>query len=231
MAFLGFLFKKKDKSEKKSKKEKKNKKGSAVSVAAQPGAAAPAIPDATVNAVAQQQGGFGDTMVLTDFAGMPGMDPAEEVVKENGKLRHVSDGQIIEITRESFSVGRSPEYNDYVIDWNTNISTTHGLIQRIEDIFVLQDLNSRNKVYHNDVELAPMDPVTLADGDSIKFADEEYIFIMPSDLKNAAPAQAAAAPVAQAPQPAYDPNAYAAPAAPAPMPAAPMPAAPIPPVA
>ncbi|MDR0788727.1 MAG: FHA domain-containing protein [Bifidobacteriaceae bacterium] len=216
MGLFDSLFKKKDKGEPKPKKEKKAKKGkkgavpAAVNVAATPGLQAPAIPDATANAIAQQQGGFGETMVLTDFAGMPGMDSAAEVVKENGKLVHVADGAVIEITRESFSVGRSAEYNDYVIDWNTNISTTHGLIQRIEDIFVLQDLNSRNKVYHNNVELSPMDPVTLADGDSVKFADEEYIFHMPSDLVAAAPAPVAA-PAAPA-APAYDPNAFAAPA-------------------
>jgi hypothetical protein len=94
------------------------------------------------------------------------------------KLVRIRNGEVVNVSKSSFMLGRSAEVVDYAITDNSNISGVHALIEHnlASNIWYLSDTNSRNHVFLDDVQITPSTKQELKGGQSIKLADEEFRF-------------------------------------------------------
>lgn len=79
-----------------------------------------------------------------------------------------NQGGIIKITEDTFLIGRHPS-SDYMIP-NEKISRHHIRVFFQNGRWQIEDLLSKNRTRLNDVELAPMMPKLLNDGDEVQLA-------------------------------------------------------------
>lgn len=84
----------------------------------------------------------------------------------------------IPITKEQFSIGRSRTNSDYYIGDRIVISRSHAAILFQGGKYYITDLNSNNKTFLNDMELAPNRSEEIVSGSRIRLADLEFIFYM-----------------------------------------------------
>lgn len=85
-------------------------------------------------------------------------------------------GESVKINQNSFIIGSSQEMVDYCIRYNSNISRKHACIMRFEDGYYIQDLDTTNGTFVNDMKVNAGRYVKLVNGSIIKFADEEFLF-------------------------------------------------------
>ena len=91
-------------------------------------------------------------------------------------LKRKKTGEIVEIAKSEFIIGKSAEA-DYVIKDNPTISRKHLKIIQKEDEYWMEDLQSANHSYVNEKEMK--EPVRLVD--EMKFrlsSDEEFEFMI-----------------------------------------------------
>lgn len=91
-------------------------------------------------------------------------------------LKRKKTGEIVEIAKSEFVIGKSAEA-DYVIKDNPTISRKHLKIIQKEDGYWMEDLQSANHSYVNEKEMK--EPVRLVD--EMKFrlsSDEEFEFMI-----------------------------------------------------
>ena len=89
-------------------------------------------------------------------------------------LRYVGSDQNVvhvELDRETLTMGRSKECGLVVHD--SSASRRHAEVRRMEGLFILVDLKSRNGTYVNG---SPVSTWTLTDGDRITIGDLELVF-------------------------------------------------------
>lgn len=91
-------------------------------------------------------------------------------------LLHKATGKKMLITKAIYSIGSKEELVDYCIKGNAAISRRHAAILNENGVVFIQDLNSMNHVYVNNVQVEPGGRQVLRNGDSIRLANEEFLF-------------------------------------------------------
>ncbi len=89
--------------------------------------------------------------------------------------RGIHQCEDFQIKGESFLLGKNSEQADGVISAE-GVSRLHARISRKEHKFYIEDLNSTNGTYLNDIALAYHQPQELKANDRVRFAGEEYVF-------------------------------------------------------
>lgn len=87
-------------------------------------------------------------------------------------------GEVIQLDKTTFIVGKMAACCDYVIMNNNSISRIHAVIKydEISDDYCIIDCNSTNHIYLNGRRIPSEQPVTLEDGIHIHLATEEFVF-------------------------------------------------------
>lgn len=93
-------------------------------------------------------------------------------------LQSTTDGKQALINKAKFTLGKSRDYCEYVVEGNRTISRRHARITNENGVFFIEDLQSMNHTYLNDKQLADKERAVLRNGDHIKLANEELIFLM-----------------------------------------------------
>ena len=108
-----------------------------------------------------------------DVTEMPGEGGSEEGAP---KLIRVSTAEIVDINKDSFSIGRDPKsLVDYVIN-DKRVSRRHASIIHKNNNYFLVDLGSKNHTYVNGNMLISNMETNRNNGDKIRIAFEEFIF-------------------------------------------------------
>ncbi len=86
------------------------------------------------------------------------------------------DGSKIIINKELFRIGKEERYADYRIIDNAAVSRMHAEIKCENGVYTVTDQDSLNHTYVNKNVAGPYVPIEINSGDTISFADDEYIF-------------------------------------------------------
>ncbi len=87
-------------------------------------------------------------------------------------------GEVINITKSEFILGKSKTKADYAIENNNAISREHCTIIQHDGVNYIKDNNSTNHTYVNGVELQPGKEVLLKHKTDIRMGDEEFVFLL-----------------------------------------------------
>ena len=87
-------------------------------------------------------------------------------------------GEIINITKPEFVIGKSKTKADYAIENNSAISREHCTVIQRDGVNYIKDDNSTNHTYVNGVELQPGKEVLLKHKTEIRMGDEEFTFLL-----------------------------------------------------
>ena len=93
-----------------------------------------------------------------------------------GYLIRVKTNERIEITKDSFVIGKGKTDTDYTVTENSAVSRKHIRISRKEEQFYLEDLHSTNKTFVGESIVEPEKEVEIYDGTKIRLGNEEFIF-------------------------------------------------------
>ncbi len=108
---------------------------------------------------------YEETMLLSDVT----LDSKRTLLSVDGQNR-------IEINNFPFIIGKLSERVDYVLD-NKSVSRIHLKIDIDEkNKFLVEDLNSKNGTYINEIRLKPYEKRYIEIGDKITIAASDYIF-------------------------------------------------------
>ena len=115
----------------------------------------------------------GETTVLSQGAG-------ETTVLSQpvsgGILNRVKNNERININRAEMTIGRDRSKVSVCISDNGSIGREHARLTVRNGATYIQDLNSRNGTFVNDVKLRPNEEVELKNGSRITLADEKFEF-------------------------------------------------------
>ena len=89
-----------------------------------------------------------------------------------------STGEIINITKPEFIIGKSKTKADYAIENNSAISREHCIVIQCDGVNYIKDNNSTNHTYVNGVELQPGKEVLLKHKTEVRLGDEEFTFLL-----------------------------------------------------
>ena len=89
-----------------------------------------------------------------------------------------STGEIINITKPEFIIGKSKTKADYAIENNSAISREHCIVIKRDGVNYIKDNNSTNHTYVNGVELQPGKEVLLKHKTEVRLGDEEFTFLL-----------------------------------------------------
>ncbi len=87
-------------------------------------------------------------------------------------------GEIINITKPEFVIGKSKTKADYAIENNSAISREHCIVVQRDGVNYIKDNNSTNHTYVNGVELQPGKEVLLKHKTEVRMGDEEFTFLL-----------------------------------------------------
>ena len=80
----------------------------------------------------------------------------------------------IDITKDSFVIGKNASSVDGVISFNKMISRVHCRIDCRKGNYTITDLQSANGTYVNRVRLQPNQPQPIKNGDVIRLANSDF---------------------------------------------------------
>lgn len=100
----------------------------------------------------------------------------EEEFRIDASLRRVSTEEIFQINKKVSVVGKSVVETDIVIRDNKTVSRKHCIISVEDGEYYLEDNNSKNGTYLEDVKVQPGEKVILQDGCKLRLSNEEFIF-------------------------------------------------------
>lgn len=80
----------------------------------------------------------------------------------------------MQITKDSFIIGKNASAVDGVLSFNKMISRVHCRIDRIGDDYTVTDLQSANGTFVNRIRLQPNKPHPIKDGDMIRLANSDF---------------------------------------------------------
>ena len=110
-------------------------------------------------------------MTQNGLVGQLGSKPIPHIVRKK-------TGEVINITKPEFAIGKSKTKADYAIEDNTAISRVHCIIVQKDGVNYIKDNNSTNHTYINGVELQPGKEVLLKNKTMIQLGDEEFTFLL-----------------------------------------------------
>lgn len=93
-------------------------------------------------------------------------------------LIRLSNNQEIKIDKDSFYIGKDEENVDYCISDNLAIDDKHAYIIRHGKEYFVVDNNSKNHTYLNRVLIGTDEEIFIPHGAQLRFADEDFEFIM-----------------------------------------------------
>ncbi len=105
------------------------------------------------------------------ITGQIGTKPIPHLVRKN-------TGEIINITKPEFSIGKSKTKADYAIENNTAISRVHCIIVQRDGVNYIKDNGSTNHTFINGIQLEPGKEVLLKNKTIIRMGDEEFTFLL-----------------------------------------------------
>ena len=111
------------------------------------------------------------TAPKTAFTGQIGTKPIPHFVRKN-------TGEIINITKPEFAIGKSKTKADYAIENNTAISRVHCIVVQRDGVNYIKDNNSTNHTFMNGIQLEPGKEVLLKNKAIIRMGDEEFTFLL-----------------------------------------------------
>ena len=126
-----------------------------------------------------------DTMPLWMYQGN-GND-LDDTVEETGlliddsfvrfpTLTRIFTGEVIEVNKPVFRLGKEKSYVDYFVNNNIAVSRSHADIITRGNKYFVKDLNSKNHTYINTQQLPIHMEFELHDGDYLRLGNEEFIF-------------------------------------------------------
>lgn len=92
------------------------------------------------------------------------------------ELHRILTGEVININKPVFRIGKERSYVDYFVTNNNAISRSHADIITRESGYFVIDLNSKNRTYINEVPLAVREETRICDGDTLRLGNEEFEF-------------------------------------------------------
>ena len=92
-------------------------------------------------------------------------------------LKREKTGEIININRSPFKIGRSNASDDYVITDNRSISRSHATLLIRNDICYIVDNRSLNKTFVNGAVLVPETEHSLSNGDNVRLYNERFVYL------------------------------------------------------
>ena len=118
---------------------------------------------------------FETTVLMSDLGDSDGEYDFENV-PEYPTLMRLKTGEGILINQNSFVIGSGADFTDYCLKGNTNISRKHVCIMKFEDGYYIQDLDTTNGTFVNEMRVMPGRYVKLVNGYTVRMAEEEFEF-------------------------------------------------------
>lgn len=87
-------------------------------------------------------------------------------------------GEVINITKNDFKIGKSRVNADYTIENNSAISRVHCIIVQHDGVNYIIDNNSTNHTYLNGVMVEPGKEMLLKNRTIVQMGDEEFTFLL-----------------------------------------------------
>ncbi|MBQ8914190.1 MAG: FHA domain-containing protein, partial [Lachnospiraceae bacterium] len=112
-----------------------------------------------------------ETKMMGNLVGQLNSKPVPHLVR-------VKTGEIINITKPEFSIGKSESKADYTITDNSAVSRVHCIIIQKNGVNYIKDNNSTNHTYINGVEIEPDKEVLLKNKTTVRMGDEEFTFLL-----------------------------------------------------
>ncbi len=97
-------------------------------------------------------------------------------IEKKASLTRVRTGECITINSDLFVIGKDPNNVSYCIKDNTTISRVHAKIVKKGELYFLQDSNSMNGTYIDEIQVVAGQERVLKNGCRIKLSDEEFEF-------------------------------------------------------
>ncbi len=91
-------------------------------------------------------------------------------------LTRKSNQQKVQISSDSFIIGRDRSSVDFLVEGNSSVGRTHAKIVRNDGAVAVVDMGSVNGTFVNGVKANTNTPVPLKNGDKLTLADEEFTF-------------------------------------------------------
>ncbi len=110
-------------------------------------------------------------MMPAGITGQMGMKPIPHIVRKK-------TGEVINITKTNFTIGKSQTKTDYAVTDNPAVSRVHCIIIQRDGVNFIKDNNSTNHTYINGVELQPGKEMLLKNKTVIQLGDEEFTFLL-----------------------------------------------------
>ena len=110
-----------------------------------------------------------DTVFVEDVA---------EKTEKTAQLQNRQNGQIYTLAPKVTVIGTSKGNADICLDECRVVSRRHARISCEQEQYYLEDLGSKNGTYVNGTELEASTPVLLKDKTVIRFANQEFLFLL-----------------------------------------------------
>jgi pSer/pThr/pTyr-binding forkhead associated (FHA) protein len=91
------------------------------------------------------------------------------------ELKQGEETELINISSDSFIIGRSIEATQYTVNW-IGLSRTHIEIYRLGNEYEIKDLGSKNGSFLNEESMIPHQSYPLNEGDCIKVVEKQFIY-------------------------------------------------------
>ena len=101
-----------------------------------------------------------------------------EKTKKTAQLQNRQNGQIYMLAPKVTVIGTSKGNADICLDECRVVSRRHARISCEQEQYYLEDLGSKNGTYVNGTELEASTPVLLKDKTVIRFANQEFLFLL-----------------------------------------------------
>lgn len=128
----------------------------------------------TVSANPYAAEGAGETSVLGYGGGETSVLGGTN--QKKASLTRVKTNEHVDIAKQLFRIGKERSKVDYCITNNNSVSRVHADIVFKNGGYYLIDNNSTNYTFVNGQMIPAKQEVAISDGDTIKFAEEEFIF-------------------------------------------------------
>lgn len=119
---------------------------------------------------------------VVDPAPTPKPDPVPGKKTTDGKLRIVAMNAPtrveIEVTKDSFVLGKNASMVDGALSFNKMISRVHCRINKNGTQYTITDLQSANGTFVNRVRLQPNQPHPIKNGDIIRLANSDFQIVI-----------------------------------------------------
>ncbi|MEE1057353.1 MAG: FHA domain-containing protein [Acutalibacteraceae bacterium] len=117
-----------------------------------------------------------ETDMLYDSEDTGLLDDAQNLYIHYPTLERLLTGESISINKPVFRIGKERSYVDYFVNNNIAVSRSHADIVSRGNSYFIVDLNSKNRTFINNRVIPANYETEIFDGDTLKLANEEFIF-------------------------------------------------------